>query len=334
MTSAYAQRRVLVTGATGFVGGHLVQRLLGQGAIVSVLVRNAQRLASGVAERCHVVEGSLQDTNALSAALHGANYVFHCAANVATWGGWDAYVSANVHGVHALLDAVVEQDISLDRFVHVSTMDVYGFPLDPAHESAELQAARFGYGESKRLGESAVQSRCTNCGLSYVILRPGNIVGPRSPFVLRIGEALMSGWMLTVDGGHAHAGLLDVDNFVDVMLWAGISPQAHQQVYNVRDSWEISWQAYIADLGRGLGNPGRVIDMPYGLARVLAKAYGAPFTAIRASKEPLFHPLIVEIFGRTCGHSIEKLVSHSAELGRVGYTQSLRRSLDWFRSRH
>lgn len=334
MTSAYAQRHVLVTGATGFVGGHLVQRLLGQGATVSVLVRNAQRLAPCLAERCHVVEGSLQDATALAAALHGANYVFHCAANVATWGGCDAYVSANVHGVHALLDAVAEQDISLERLVHVSTMDVYGFPLDPAHESDELQTVRFGYGESKRQGESAVQSRCTSCGVSYAILRPGNIVGPRSPFVLRIGEALMSGWMLTVDGGRVHAGLLDVDNFVDVMLWAGTAPQAHQQVYNVRDPWDISWQDYIADLSRGLGSKGRVIDMPYGLARVLAKAYGAPFTAIRASQEPLLHPLIVDIFGRTCGHSIEKLVSHSAELGRVGYAQSLLRSLDWFRSRH
>lgn len=334
MTSAYAQRRVLVTGATGFVGGHLVQRLLGQGAIVSVLVRNAQRLASGVAERCHVVEGSLQDATALAAALQGANYVFHCAANVATWGEWDAYASANVHGVHALLNTVAEQNISLNRLVHVSTMDVYGFPIAPAHESAELQAVRFGYGESKRQAESAVQSRCASSGVSYAILRPGNIVGPGSPFVLRISEALMSGWMLTVDGGRAHAGLLDVDNFLDVMLWAGISPQAHQQVYNVRDSWEVSWQGYIADLRRGLCNKGRVIDMPYGLARVLAKAYGAPFTAIKARQEPLLHPLIVEIFGRTCGHSIEKLVSHSAELGRVGYAQSLQRSLDWFRSRH
>lgn len=334
MTAAYAQRQVLVTGATGFVGGHLVLRLLEQGARVAVLVRDSHRLVPGLAERCHVVEGDLQDAAALAAVLRGASHVFHCAANVATWGTWSAYAAANVQGVHSLLDALARHGAALSRFVHLSSMDVYGFPVEPSEESAELPTGRFGYGESKRQGELAVQSRCANSGVSYAILRPGNIVGPGSPFVLRIGEALQSGWMLTVDGGRAHAGLLDVDNLLDAMLWAGVAPQAHQQVYNVRDPWDASWRDYIDDLQRGLGSKAHLVDMPHGVAQVLAKAYAAPFTVLGASREPLLHPLIVQIFGRTCGHSIEKLVAHGAGLGRLGYAQSLQRSLEWFRSRH
>jgi len=334
VTTPYVQLPVLVTGATGFVGGHLVQRLLEQGARVSVLVRDARRLAPGLAERCRVVEGSLQDAPALAAALQGVAYVFHCAANVATWGAWKDYAAANVQGVHALLDAVEQrQGSALRRLVHVSTMDVYGFPAVPAQESAVLQAVPFGYGESKRQGELAVQARCARSGVSYAILRPGNVVGPGSPFVARIGEALASGWMLTVDGGRVHAGLLDVNNLLDVMLWAGVAPQAHQQAYNVRDPWEMCWRDYIGDLRRGLGGQGRLLDMPYGIARALAKAYAAPFALLGAGREPLLHPLIVQIFGRTCGHSIEKLMTHGAQLGTLGYAQSLRRSLEWFQSR-
>ena len=327
---AYRHQTVAVTGATGFVGQYLVRRLLTHGAKVAVLVRNTARLPADLALQCRVVNGDLSDIEALNAMLEGAAYLFHCAANVATWSPWQAYAKTNVEGVHSLLAAVTQNGGSLKRLVHLSTLDVYGFPVLPAGESAVLQKVAFGYGESKRLGDLAVQENGAHTGLSYAVLRPGNIVGPRSPFVSRIGEALRTGWMLTVDGGLHHAGLLDIENLLDVMLWAGVSTQAHQQVYNVRDPWDICWADYLRDLQSGLHVRGKVVDLPYGIANLLAHSYATPFLWAASTREPALHPLIVQIFGRTCGHSIGKLKSHGAIIGRVDYQSSLQRSLEWF----
>lgn len=326
----YAGEQVTVTGATGFVGGHLVRRLLGLGAKVSVLARDASRLDPALRQVCSVVQGDLLDPVAVEQALAGSAYVFHCAANVATWGRWEDYHAANVQGVETLLDVLASDRAELKRLVHLSTLDVYGFPNEPANESASLRPVRLGYGESKRMGEALVHERCARSGVPYSILRPGNIVGSGSPFVSRIGEQLVSGLMLTIDGGRSHAGLIDVENLLDVLLWAGLSPSAEQQVYNVRDFWDVSWAEYVRDLKNGLQGKGWVVDLNYPAATAAGYLLSAPYRLFGLRREPRLHPLIVQLFGRTCAHSIDKLLRDGAPVGRVDYQASLERSLAWF----
>ena len=327
--SDWSHVRVAVTGATGFVGSHLVRRLQARGATLSLLVRNPDRLDQQLAQTCRVVHGDLLDRQAMEQLLQGASHVVHCAANVATWSSPHNYQQANVEAVRVLLDALQARAQPLARLVHVSTLDVYGFPEQPASEAMPLAPVRHGYGETKRQGELLLQQRAAEQGLSYTILRPGNIVGPGSPFVSRIGEALRSGPMLSIDGGRAHAGLLDIENLLDVMLWAARHPEAHQQVYNVRDPWDVRWADYLKDFRQASQLKGLVLDLPYPVAMAAAHAASAPFRWLGLQQEPLLHPLIVQIFGRTCGHDIGKLRQHGAPLGRIDYASSLRTSLDW-----
>lgn len=321
---------VAVTGASGFVGRHLVVRLLAAGAQISVLVRDVARLDPALVARCRVVQGDLTDTVAMGKVLSGAAYVFHCAADVATWGKKHDYHHANVQGVRVLLRALLQGSPHvLQRLVHLSTLDVYGFPALPASEDATLVRVPFHYGESKRRGDLLVQAFCRRHGISYTVLRPGNIIGPGSPFVSRIGAALRYGPMLAIDGGRHHAGLLDVQNLLDVLLWAAVSPQAHGQVYNVRDPWEVHWEGFLRDFRQGSGLKGSVLDLDYRTAMRLASVLAAPYRWLSVRREPLLHPLIVEIFGRTCGHAIAKLQDHGAPLGCMDYHRSMRESLNW-----
>lgn len=320
---------VAMTGASGFVGRHLAARLLAEGARVSVLARDVSRLDARLARECTVVRGDLLDKAALQQMLRGASHVFHCAADVATWGRWDSYRRANIDGVRVLLDALAASGGAPRRLVHVSTLDVYGFPAEPASEDALLAPVPYHYGESKRQADLLVQQQCPALGMSHVVLRPGNIVGPGSPFVSRIGAALRSGPMLSIDGGRHHAGLVDVQNLLDVLLWAGLSRHAHGQVYNVRDPWEVCWGDYLRDFRQGSGLKGRVLDLDYRTAMLLASAACAPYRWLGLRREPLLHPLIVQIFGRTCGHAIGKLRDHGAPTGRVDYAASMRASLVW-----
>jgi nucleoside-diphosphate-sugar epimerase len=256
--------------------------------------------------------------------------IFHCAANVRTWDKWPAYEAANIHGVENLARSVVRCNPGLYRFVHLSSVDVYGFPVAPVDETAILDDVGFPYGESKRQGELRLRQIAETHGIPYTILRPTNIIGPRSPFIERIGNELMSGLMLTIDGGRVHAGLLHVDNLIDCMHWAAFSELSANETFNVRDRCEVSWGRFIDDLKALIGGRGRVIDLPFIAADAAAHALAMPYRVLPLTGEPILHPLIVRIFGRTCGHSADKLWSISNMEARVSYEQAMADSAAWF----
>lgn len=320
----------LVTGATGFVGLRLTERLLEMGAGVRLLVRRPEILPPQISVACEVAVGDLGNPNSLDAAIAGVGVVFHCAANVRTWDEWSAYEAANIYGVENLVRAVTRCNPSLKRLVHLSSVDVYGFPVSPVDETASLQKVNFSYCESKRQGELCLRHIAQQHEIPYTILRPTNIIGARSPFIRRIGKQLISGLMLTIDGGSVHAGLLHVDNLVDYMLWAAHSELSANETFNVRDRCDVSWGRFIGDLRSLIVGRGRVIDLPYSLAIASAHALALPYRLLPLIGEPLLHPLIVRMFGRDCGHSAEKLWSASSFTGKVSYDQAMQESASWF----
>jgi nucleoside-diphosphate-sugar epimerase len=330
--ASYQGARVCVTGATGFLGGHLVRALLAAGAHVRVLVRDPTRLEADLVPAVQIVQGDLKSESGIREAVADAQWVFHCAANVTTWGQKDAYEEANVDGVRNLIASLADAGNSLQRLVHVSTFDVYGFPDHPADEDTPLPINRFGYGQSKRRGEELLRTECTRLNLPYSVIRPGNIIGPGSPFIVRIGKELQSGLMLKIGKGDIHAGLIEVDNLVNMLLWSGVVPQAKNMVLNARDPWDVTWAMFLSDFRRQLQGRGLVLRLGYRPAMLCAQFFGGIYGVLRVPAEPLLHPLIVDIFGKTCGHSIDRACRMGAPLGRVDYPSSLARSVDWLRA--
>jgi nucleoside-diphosphate-sugar epimerase len=326
-------RLALVTGASGFIGSHLALRLQRDGWRLRLLVRDPARLAPALRGAAQIALGNLRDPAAMNRAVAGADVIFHCAANVRTWDRWESYLADNVEGVAGLVDAVARENPRLLRLVHLSTMDVYGFPRTPCDESCETRASGFGYGDSKRLGEVLLRERAERAGIACTILRPGNVIGAGSPFVERIGQALRGGAMLRIDGGRAHAGLLDVDNLVDVMLWAAQAPAAAGRCYNVRDSLDLPWKGFLGALRRRIGSRGVFVDLPFAAADALAFAWEAAHRLARRDGEPLLHRLVVRLFGRTCGHSAQRLRLDCGFEGAVGFEASLGRACAAFLAR-
>ncbi len=313
----------LVTGATGFVGSHLATRLLALGRPVRLLVRDPGRLAPDLRARACTVTGDLADPASLFPAVDGVGEIFHCAANVRTWDRPEAYRQANAAGVGHLLDAIARLPEPPVRFVHFSSADVYGFPRQPAAEDMVSGPTGYGYGDSKQAGESLLREWGGALGLPWTILRPCNVMGPGSPFIERIGRELRGGLMLTVDGGRENCGYLDVHNLVDAALWAAEADAAVGGTFNVRDPVDISWNRFVQDLRQAVQGRGVVLDLPYRLAMGAAHLLSAPYRALGLRGEPLLHPLLVQIFGRTCGHPTGRLQAAGAPLGRVDYATSL-----------
>lgn len=326
----YNGQTVLVTGATGFVGGHLVPRLVQQGARVKLLVRNPERLPLAWRDLVEVCEGDLTNAASLTPAVREVAVVFHCAANVQTWGRAQDYEAVNVEGLRKLLLALAPHTGALQRFVHVSTVDVYGFPKTPCDEGCAPQFPGFGYGDSKLRGELLLREMAPTLGLPYTILRPANIMGPGSPFIERVGRELRKGLMLRVAGGQVDAGFLYVENLIDTLLWAGLAPQAKNDIFNVVDPQPITWRQLLDDLRRSIHGKGWIIDLPYPVAAAAGAVLALPYRLFGIRQEPLLHPLIVKIFGRTCGHRTAKLAAAGCPVGRVDYAQGMAESARWF----
>ena len=325
-----ADKPILVTGATGFIGSHLAERLISQGKTVRLLVRSPQRLSIPLRLSTQICAGDLEKPETLHAAVKDVDTVFHCAANVNTWDRPENYEKTNVAGLGNLLDAIARSDNRPRRFVHLSTVDVYGFPKTPRDESSPLRAPGFGYGDSKLRGEEVLRTRTQAMSLPYVILRPTNVMGPRSPFIERIGHELRSGLMLTIHRGKVDAGFLYVSNLVDILLWAANAPQAEGETFNVNDPGLVTWRQFLEDFRHGIHGKGWIIDLPYGLAHGAASIMESPYRWLGLRQEPLLHRLLVRIFGRSCGHSAAKLAAAGAPLGKVAYDQAMTQSIAWY----
>lgn len=327
------QDRVLVTGATGFIGGHLAEVLLQSGAQVRLLVRNPQGLRDSLHE-CEIVEGDLFNQQALAEAADGVGLVYHCAANVATWDSLANYLEVNVEGLGNLLHAVSAHAPGLRRLVHFSTVDVYGYPDHSCNEQCPTPPSRFAYGESKRRGEQLLREYARAQGMPFTILRPCNVIGPGSQFIERIGEALNSGLMLSVDRGVANAGLVYVDNLVGYAMCLANKAQAVGETYNLRDPYDVTWSMFLDDLAGAIQGRGRVVNLPFWLADTVGGLLAGVHRMLGIKQEPLLHPLIARIFGKTCGHDAGKLFALCEPKGLVDYETAMQRSCDEFKRRH
>lgn len=328
--TAFDKASLLVTGASGFIGRRLAERLLSEGRSVRLLARNPARLSAVLRAGCDVVVGDLEDRAVLQRALRGVDVVFHCAANVSTWDSWESYHAANVDGVENLLQAMACERPPMLRLVHISTVDVYGFPVEPCIEESPTSSTNFGYGRTKFLGEQLVRKYCERIGIPYTVIRPGNVIGPGSQFIVRIGDALKSGLMLKVDDGRANAGLVYIDNLVEQIIWAAQAEVAVGQCYNVRDPYDISWAQFIERLRAAIGGRGLVVNMPFSMADLVARGFELIYHACLPGREPLLHRLLVRIFGRSCGHSAEKIQTHSGYVGKVGLDEAIDISARWY----
>ncbi len=125
------------------------------GIRVVVLARASSDLRHLAHVPVRVVQGHLGELEALKAAMRGVTLVFHCAAASTDWAPMETFFNANVRGTENMLKAA-EASSELKRFVHVSTTDVYGYPVVPCTESHPLTDVGLGYNRTKVSGEAAV----------------------------------------------------------------------------------------------------------------------------------------------------------------------------------
>jgi ornithine--oxo-acid transaminase len=328
----------LVTGATGFIGGHLAQRLVQEGNQVRCLVRAGSDTSLLDSLDVEIATGDLTSARSLARATEGCHYVLHCAALVSDWATTEEIARVNVQGTRNLLEASV--DASVERFVHVSTTDIYGHSggraVDETH--APTRFANW-YAQTKLKAEAEVRRVEQTHALDVVVLRPATVYGPRSTEVVgEIARAMRGGHMLLVDGGRAVAGLCYVDNLVDAAVLALSHDAAPGHAFNISDGLDTTWKQFTDDLAKGLGCSQVRWILPYWLANGLGFSLEHSYRLLRKATHLTTPPLIsrqaVQVLGRDQDFSNRKVRELLGWEPRIDYAAGLDATLAWLKTEH
>ena len=318
----------LVTGASGFLGGRVAQLLSERGEDVLVLARPGSDLRHLQATPVRVVQGDLSDPAALQQTLEQVTQIFHCAACSSDWAPYKTYLETNVAGTQNLL-AAAQRAPSLQRFVHVSTTDIYGYPETPCNEDHPFVDAGLPYNQTKGAGEAAVWQAHSE-GLPITILRPATIYGPRGKdFTQEIGTLLRQRLMAYVGGGKATGGFTYVDNVAHAMLEAASSARTLGQAYNIADGTNASWRDYATLFAEQLGTKAPWIDLSFAAALALARVLEAPHRTLRLPGRPLLTRHAVLLLGRNQEFPATKAKRDFGFRPSVSLEEGIRRSVAW-----
>lgn len=323
---------VLVTGASGFLGGALARELVQRGEDVRILARSTSKLDHLADLSLSVVRGGLADKAALSVAVAGVTHVYHCAGLSADWGSWNDFFGTNVTGTEDLLRAAHAAG-TVQRFLHISTTDVYGYPKVACDESHPITNIGLPYNRSKGMGEQAVWDFTAESGLPVTVIRPANIFGPRSKdFVVEICNALADRSMPLVDGGQAVAGLLFIDNGVAGIIAAANSPRTVSKAYNLRDESNENWRTYVDALADGLGMPRASINLPQGLALGVGRMFEIVYGSLRLSSRPLLTRTAIHLISADQAFPIDRAKTDFGFRSAVSFPQAMQKTIEWCKS--
>ncbi len=301
-----------VTGGSGFIGGRLVQRLLGEGRAVRALARSdtaAERVAELGAEP---VRGELSERASLAAGATGCEVAFHLAAHLGEWGDWDDFERGNVGGTRNALAACAEAGVK--RFVHCGTEAALmaGVPLIHVDETAPLRPdSRAPYPATKAKAEQAVRAASRE-GFETVVLRPRFVWGKGDTTLLpEMVATVESGRFAWVGGGRNVTETTHVDNVVEGLVLAAEKGRPGQ-VYFVTDGEPVVFREFVTALLRtqGVEPPNR--SLPAWTAAPMARACEIAWKLLPLSGAPPMTTFRSWLLTQECTIDISKA---QAELG-------------------
>jgi 2-alkyl-3-oxoalkanoate reductase len=267
----------LVTGATGLVGSHVVERLLRDGWRVRALTRDPARATWLEAAGAELTVGDTLEPSTLPGSVNGCDVVFHTAAAVTADGGWEAFRRPNIEGTRNVVDATAG---ARARLVHVSSVAVYGagarYAAAGEKTSEDTPLAPPGehswYARSKRESEQLVLDAHQQGRLWATAVRPDVIYGERDrQFVPRVARLLRFGVTPVIGGGHTTLAVVHAANVADGMVRAAAHDGAGGRAYNLANDYDITVADFFRLAGDGLARRLRVVSIPVRAARVVVR---------------------------------------------------------------
>jgi nucleoside-diphosphate-sugar epimerase len=326
--------RYLITGATGFVGGHVAEACVQRGHPVVSIARPTSDTALLQSWGVTIHRGELGDPQLVRKALEDVDVVVHCAAKVGDWGPVEDYRPVNVEALRVLLDACKGQ--ALSRFIHMSSLGVY--PMRHHHGTDETcplpRRHRDAYSTTKVEAEQLALGYYRDFGVPVVILRPGFIYGPRDQAVMpRIIEGLRAGTMRYPGArGQRALNTIFIKNLVDAVFLAAQNQQAVGQAYNLTDGEFVSKRRFVEAVADAMGLPHPHLTPPFWLSWLVTWGFEKAARLRGAKQAPIFNFTRLKFMGYNLDFSIEKARRELGYRPRVDFSDAIHETMAWYKT--
>jgi nucleoside-diphosphate-sugar epimerase len=311
--------RVLVTGATGFIGGFLCEALARADYRVRGALRTDRAVPRAVAEK--VIVGDINSTTDWTQALEGVDLVIHAAARShvlrPTRGSANLYFETNDRGTQRLANIAAQMHVT--RFIYLSSIKVNGEESSArAYAPSDEPHPRDDYGLSKWNAEQHVAAAAGYAAMQAVIVRPPLVYGPgvRANF-LRLLRWVDHGWPLPFGAVRNARSLINVWNLCDFLLLVLKHPRAPGRTWLVSDGEDLSTPDLIRRIGTAMGRRVQLPSVPVGVLELFAGLTG------RRGE-----------LARLCGSLAVDIAQTRAQMGwspSVPVDEALARTVAWYR---
>jgi predicted dehydrogenase/nucleoside-diphosphate-sugar epimerase len=259
--------KVLVTGATGFLGHRLVAALARCKLEVVALVRDKSLVSSDLQRQAELIVGDLRDPASIEASVRDAAIVYHCAAITSNRASWASHFETNVRSSETLFERALEAGVQ--RVIHVSSVVVYGLHT-PRGDGVVSESTPYGnvkdkwahYMRAKIEAEKLAFRYWSEEGLPVTVLRLGILYGPGGRRGIAAGMGQLGPVRLLAGRGNNRLPYTYVDNAVDSLLLAAVSPQAVGQAFNVVDDPQVSVRKIALQSMRIAGEDAKLVPLP------------------------------------------------------------------------
>ncbi len=321
--------KALVTGATGFIGGALAERLIAQGTRVRVLARDPEP-ATGLRDAgAEIITGDVTDRGSCAGAAGGMDAVFHCAGVLGGWGIPDSLLwKVNFEGTRNMLEA--GRNAGVKRFMHVSSCGIFGplregetagddRPYNPtnAYEKAKAEAEKLALSYAKE-------------GMPVVVVRPEFVYGPGDMHLLPLFQSIRQGRFVFFGGGRSMLHPTYIDDVVDALLLAAGNERACGKAFNIAGERPVAVKEFIGCMARAMGVPAPALSVPVPFAT--AAGFLLDHTWGLLAKPPLTLAqarYLSENRAFTCKGAADVL-GYSP---KVGLAEGMKRSVAWYRGK-
>jgi dihydroflavonol-4-reductase len=322
--------RVLVTGATGFTGGHLARWLAARGDEVRALVRDPARARDLEAAGVSLVKGDLRDRASLASALTGAGIevVYNIAALYRTAGlPDDEYRVVNADAVGWLIEAAGAAGVR--RVVHCSTVGVHGdIEHPPANEDAPLRPGDV-YQDTKLEGEMLAREAAAQTGVEVAIVRPTGIYGPGDRRLLKLFRGVARRRFVILGSGEIFYHLTYIDDLAEGFRLCGTHPAASGRTYILSGPEVTTLKELVkvtADVAGVKPLPLRLPVWPFWVAGAACEAMCAPLKI-----EPPLYRRRVDFFTKSRAFDSTRARQEIGYAPRISLREGIGRTLAWYK---
>jgi len=321
--------RDLVTGATGFTGGHLARGLAARGHTVRAFVRDAERARDLQTAGIELTVGDLRDRRALESAVQGIDVVYHVAAIYRQAGvSADTYRAVNATAVRELIEAA--RGAGVKRVVHCSTVGVHGdIEHPPANEDAPLKPGDV-YQDTKLEGERLARETGDRLGIEVTIVRPTGIYGPGDRRLLKLIGGVARGRFPMLGSGEIYYHLTYIDDLVEGFRLCGEQSAAANRTYIIAGGEVTTLNdlvALIADVAGVKAPQVHLPVWPFWVAGAVCEVVCAPL----GIEPPLFRRR-VDFYTKSRAFDITRARQELGYAPRIDLREGVARTLTWYRN--